>query len=248
MKNFINKILDVPKLIMRIWILLWLLLAILLVMKFCFGIWYPVVINNENLIKFNDLIKGSFARYIFSGVFYVLSSNILYLTSCKKLKYDSPIETIIINCMSVAALTFKILIPPVGIVIEILFSVIIPIIYLVRNKKCYKLWIRILYPIFIQLLVFLWQLNIYLIRGMDMNKISNEYFIIGFALQLDYYIFLIITWIGVNYMGIWSLWIFNQDITALKAEKEKELGKKNPNMKKVESLEIQIAKLEKEGK
>ena len=57
MKQFINKILDVPKLILRLWIILWLCLVILLVMKFCFGIWYPIVSNNEifnNICKYTD--------------------------------------------------------------------------------------------------------------------------------------------------------------------------------------------------
>lgn len=248
MKNFINKILDVPKLIMRIWILLWLLLAILLVMKFCFNIWYPIVIENEYLLRLNDFVQGTIIRYLISGVFYIISANILYLTSCRKQKYDSVLEAIVINLISIVALIFKITIQWLGVVFEISISVIIPTIYLIRVKKHYKLWFRILYPLIIQVIISVWQLNILFLRNVDTETIRNEYFIIGFALQLDYYIFLIITWIGVSFMGIWSFWFFNHDVTALKAEKKKELGKKNPNMKKVESLDIQIAKLEKEGK
>ena len=248
MKKFINKILDVPKLIRRIWILLWLLLIILLVMKFCFGIWYPIVIENENIIRVNDFIQGSFLKYLIMGMFYTISGNLLYLISCKKAKYESIIEIIIISLMSIGSYILKMIIPFLGTIVEICISVIIPTIYLIRVKKYYKLWFRILYPLIIQTIISVWQLNIFFVRNIDMSTINDEYFILGFALQLDYYIFIIITWIGVSIMGLWSFWFFNHDVTALKAEKQKELGKKNPNMKKVESLDIQIAKLEKEGK
>lgn len=43
-------------------------------------------------------------------------------------------------------------------------------------------------------------------------------------------------------------WFWSRDITVLKAEKEKELAKAKPNMKKIDSINIRIAELEKEGK
>lgn len=50
-------------------------------------------------------------------------------------------------------------------------------------------------------------------------------------------------------MSIFSIgWLWSKDITVLKAMREKELKKSKPNMKKVESLDIRIAELEKEGK
>lgn len=43
-------------------------------------------------------------------------------------------------------------------------------------------------------------------------------------------------------------WLWTRDITILKAEKQKELSKANPNMDKVAKIDERIAKLEKEGK
>lgn len=249
MKTFVNKILDMPKLIRRVWILLWVSLAILLVMKFCFGIWYPIVIENENLNKLNDLITNSWVKYFILALFYMFSGNLLYLISSTKRGYDYAWEMVGINTIIAAGFIIKIINNNFSMITEIIISVIIPIIYLLKKYKKVNKVLLILYPIIIQALVFLWQLNIFLIRDItDFNSINNQYFLIGFVLQLDYYIFLTITFMGVCCMGLWSFWIFCKDITVLKAEKEKELAKAKPNMKKVNALDSKISELEKEGK
>lgn len=46
-------------------------------------------------------------------------------------------------------------------------------------------------------------------------------------------------------MGLWSGWFFSKDITVLKAEKEKELAKAEPDMEKVADIEKQISEIEK---
>ena len=88
MKKFINKILDVPKLIRRIWITLWLILIILLIMKFCFGIWYPIISNNEafnNICNFIDNRRWLYA--IISSILYILNLNFLSLTNMGQRKF-----------------------------------------------------------------------------------------------------------------------------------------------------------------
>ena len=75
MKKFINKIADAPKLIRRIWILLWVILIILLVMKFCFGIWYPIVVKNETFVNMCMFIDDNpLLTAIIMGIFYVFSN------------------------------------------------------------------------------------------------------------------------------------------------------------------------------
>ena len=49
-------------------------------------------------------------------------------------------------------------------------------------------------------------------------------------------------------MGLFSLWFFGKDVTALKAEKEKELAKDQPDMKKVAEIDERIKELESENK
>lgn len=248
MRKFIDKILDIPKLIRRIWIILWLLLGILLVMKFCFGIWYPIVIENEWFLKLNDYVQTSWIKYLILALFYMFSDNFLYLISCSKSKYTNVTEFCIIQTLLLVGFIIKVRFGYFSIIIDVIYSMILPIIYLYKTHPKNNKIKTFIYPILSQMLIMVFQLNILFIRDLDSESINNEYFILGFVLQLDYYIFLIITWIGVSYMGLWSSWFFSKDSTALKAEKAKELAKSKPNMKKIESLDIKIAELEKEGK
>ncbi len=247
MKNFINRILDMPKLIRTIWFILWIILIILLVMKFCFGIWYPIIIKNNDFININNYIKTTWLKYVVSGIFYFFSLNILYLTSCIKFKYSKWYEIIINNIIISIGFYLKHNYPNFAFIPECFVLIVLPVIYLLKkynNKK----WLLILLPIVIQLLIMIWQLNILFVRGLDNEVINNEYFVLGLVLQFDYYIFIIITWIGVNYMGIWSAWFFSKDITVLKAAREKELARKTPNMETIAKIDKRIAELEKEGK
>ncbi len=93
----------------------------------------------------------------------------------------------------------------------------------------------------------IWQLNVLFVRDLP-NMLDNVETLIQIILQLDYYIFLIITWIGVTKMGLISAWFFSKDITVLKAAKEKELARKKPNMDTIAKIDERIAELEKEGK
>ena len=247
MKKFINKILDVPKLIRRIWLLLWICLVILLVMKFCFGIWYPIVVKNEVLINFNNFVSSNWLKYVVLGAFYLLNGNFAYLTGCQKLKYNHFVEAIIINILTIGVLCLKYANSVAGTFGEIMLFIVVPIIYSLKYHKEYSKLKNILIPIIVQGLVMIWQCNILLVRGLP-NVLADVEVIIQIVLQLDYYIFLIILYLEVNYMSYIGLWFFGKDITTLKAEKEKELKKAKPNMKKVEAIDSKIAELEKEGK
>ena len=242
MKKLINKIIDTRKLILNTWICLWICLIVLLIMKFCFGIWYPVVIKNEAILNASNYIDNSWLKYFILSITYVFSANILYLVSVKRFKYKNFLEAIIINILIIATYVSKIF-TQVGIIGEILFSVLIPIILALKEDKVSNKFLLILYPILIQGIVTLWQLQILLVRGMPVafEDIGTIFIVV---MQLDYYIFLIILWIGVSIMGLASLWLFCKDVTKLKAYKELELAKEKPNMKVVEQINAKIAKLE----
>lgn len=244
MKKFINKILDLPKLILRIWICLWICLIILLIMKFCFGVWYPIIIENETLLNFNNYIDSNWLKYIFLGIFYTFSGNLLYLTSSKKSKYENILEFLLINALIITTFIVKIYLYWVGIVLELVISVLIPIIYLIKTNPNIHKVVLILYPVIIQIIVFLWQLNILIVRNYPIN-LDEIGTIFQIVLQIDYYIFLSVLWIGVSFMGLISFWIFCKDVTKLRAIKEQELAKSNPDMKMIKAIDEKIAKLEK---
>ena len=244
MMRFINKILDVPKLVRRIWLLLWFLLIIL-----CFGIWYPVISNNK---VFNDICTYiDNRRWLFKTImllFYILNFNVVFLTNIGQ-KWYSKLKCILyVNLLCIANFILKDFNNGVGLILEILFLVIIPIIINVKFKNFKNNKVNVLLPIMIYVIVNVWQLSIYLVRGLDLQLLSSMPLLIYLILQIDYYVFTIITWIGVSFMGIGGIgWLWSKDITVLKAEKSKELKKAKPNMKKVESLDLKITELEKEG-
>ena len=123
---------------------------------------------------------------------------------------------------------------------EIVILIIFPIVYNITHKTFKRMLWNILFPIIINIITMVWQLNILFIR--DINELLKDMpFIISFTLQLDYYIFLIITWIGAVYiMSIWGSWFFEEQLNYFKGLKEKELKKKNPDPVALEDIDRQI--------
>lgn len=243
MKDFINKILDVPKLIIRIWIILWICLIILLVMKFCFGIWYPIVIKNQILLDMSNYIDNSWIKYLILSSFYLLSSNLIYLIACRKYKYNTVYEILFINTIIVVTFIVKCFNNYLGFIGEFIFLILIPIAYLVIEHPETSNIKDIIWTILLEGLIMLWQCNILLVRGLP-NPLTSASTLIQVVLQLDYYIFLSVLWIGVSYMGLISVWFFVKDVTKLKSIRDAELAKSHPNMKLVKDIDARIAKLE----
>lgn len=250
MKKFINKILDVPKLIRTIWIILWLVLIILLIFKFCFNLWYPVVSKNETFNNVcNYIDTHTWLNYSLNALFYLINFNISYLTCRGLKKYPKWYLLIIASIVAIGISLLKQYSNISGVLIEIILLLILPIILNIKNNTFKNNWINVLIPIMFYGLVNLWQFTMLVVRGTDGLILSELSSLIYLILQIDYYIFITITWIGVSYMGALGIgWFWSRDITVLKAEKEKELAKAKPNMKKIDSINIRIAELEKEGK
>jgi len=169
----------------------------------------------------------------------------MYLISCKKMFYTKIYEALIVNASIGLSFFVKYNYGNFSFIVDAFYLIVIPIIYLLKSNPAAKKSRIILYPFIAQGIIMIFQLNILFVRDLDSEKINNEYYLLGFVLQLDYYIFLIITWLGVTKMGLWSGWFFSKDITVLKAEKEKELAKAEPDMEKVADIEKQISEIEK---
>lgn len=241
----INQIVDLKKFVWRIWLSLWLILIILTVAKLVFNIWFPIVIENQNFIKLvNYFENNAVLKVIIMFVFYIINANIFYLTASVKKKYASLIEFICIQICIIVAFYIKINNNLIGSIVELIIVIVIPIISLLKRKP-YSTLKCIAIPIIVYLIVNLWQLNIFFIR--DINDImTNIPFMISIALQLDCYIFNIITWIGVSYMGAFGIgFLWGKSVTELQALKEKELKKSNPDTKYIASIDKRIEKLSK---
>lgn len=234
--KWINKLLDVPKLIRRLWVILWIVEILLIVMKFCFNIWYPIIIENENIIKISNFVDNSrFLQILFQLIFYIINFNLVYLIATKRKFYSKIYEPLVLNILIIANFFIKDYSNSLGLILEFVLLILLPII---KNKK-------VLFPIIINVLIMLWQLNMLFIRGID-DLLKEMPFILSLTLQLDYYIFLIITWIGVNfYMSTWGVWFWSEKVTKYEAKKEAELKKAEPDMEYVEYLDEKIAECKK---
>lgn len=255
--DWLSKILNVPKLIIRIWIILWISLFILIAMKFCFNIWYPIVIENEIVLAICNFIDNHwFPKCGMMLLFYFLNINIWFLTTIKKTKYENKFLFILMNLIYLIGYVLKYFSNLVGVLFELIYLVFIPIfinlkkdnfIIVIRKIEFRKL-ANILVPIIIYFILNLYQLSIAFVRGIDEYLLTNIPTVIAYTLQIDYYIFLIITWIGVNYfMGLFGGgWIWSKSITELKAMKQEELAKDKPDAKLLKQLDDAIAKKEKQ--
>lgn len=243
-----EKLVDTKKLVFRLWLSLWIILGILVIFKLCFNIWYPIVVENETLIKISNYIDNNkYLKYIIMAMFYITSLNVWFLTSTLEKTYKNIKFSIISQILIIACYIIKVYNNVVGCIIEIVYLILIPICINFKNKNINKIRSFII-PIIVYALVSLWQMNILFIRDIS-NILSDLPMFIWLFIQLDYYLFLIIMWLGVSYMGLLSGgWFFGKDITKLKAMKEKELAKKEPDKKLIERIDKAIEKQEKKKK
>lgn len=248
--KWIEKLVDVPKLVRRVWLILWITLAIFVVAKLCFNMWYPIVIDNEFIINIclkidnNEIIK-----YIIMLLLYVTNANFFFLTCVKEKKYNKTIHLVVMNLMFVICQTLKYFYNTYGNIFEIVLVVVIPIFVNLYKHKFYKKIHNIILPIIIYMLFNIWQLNIFFIRGIG-EVLTNAPVLIVYALQIDYYIFTIITWIGVSYfMGAYGIgWLWGKSEVELLALKEKELAKEKPDLELVKEIDEALKKAKDEVK
>ena len=89
------------------------------------------------------------------------------------------------------------------------------------------------------LLLMVWQLNVLLVRNLN-EILTHETTLIAVIVQLDYYIFLILTYVGVCHMGAIGLWFWGKSKTELEAIKAIELKKESPDSRLLEELDEAI--------
>lgn len=248
--KYLEKILDVPKLILRIWLILWFILFILLGFKFCFNIWYPIVVENETFIAICSFIDTTtILKYSIMFLFYITSVNILFLTCIGKLKYKSKLLFLLVNAIIILSFVFKFLNNSVGMLVEILFIFgIIPIYYNIKNNTFTINIINIVFSLAIYILINVWQLNVGLIRDI-MDYLNELPTLIAYVLQLDYYVFILITWIGAYFMGILSFgWLWGKSESELKTLRRQELNKKCPDNVLIAKIDKRLEKIAKREK
>lgn len=239
--NQINKIVNLRKLFLILFILLWAVLFALTIVKLLFNFWYPIIISNEPFMTFCNFVdKHEPIKFIIGMLFYIANLNITYLTSTSRFKYNSIKELSIINIIILVSYSIKYF-SWIGLIPEIAVLVVLPIIYNIRHsnrKSKLSLALSILYPIIIYALLNVYQLNILFVRGLK-DILTELPMVITYAMQLDYYVFLFILWIGgVLFMGwIAAGFFFSKSETELLAMREVELAKANPDKRYLDQIE-----------
>lgn len=247
-KAFIDEILDVKRLVTVLWFSLWYILIVCLICKYCFHMWFPIFSKNIYLIKVCDFIdENLILRHLVYLSLYVLNFGLVYLISTKQSKYSNKKELYIILTISIANYVIKNLSNIYGLLIEALILVVFPIItdtIKMKEKTFWKvLFLGVLYPIIVNAIIILWQSSIFLIRDIEdmMNTLPT---LINLILQIDYYIFLIITFLGVKiFMSTLGVWLWCNEITKLEACIEEEKKKKEPNETIIKFIEKRIKKI-----
>ena len=124
----------------------------------------------------------------------------------------------------------------------VVLPIIVNLLTIKGNGKL-KLLKGVIFPIAMNILIMVWQLLILMVRDIDL-VLTNEHALVTLVMQIDYYIFLIITYLGVQIMGTIGAWFWSKNITQLKAFREEELKKEKPDMETVKEIEARIKELE----
>lgn len=244
LSKLINSIVDVRKLVFRTFIVLWAVVILALITKYTMGMWYPVVIEIDWIVKLCTFIDNhTVLNYAIMFMFYITSLNFWFLTATSLKKYSSNKLFILINVLIVISFVTKMFSNLIGCIAELTYLIAIPIYLNVKNKtfvKPKRKWLNVGLPIIIYLLLNIWQLNIGLVRDC-FELFTFLPSLIKYTVQIDYYAILLNTWIGVSYMGLLSGgWLFASDLVGLKAQLQKELAKETPDKEYVKELEKRI--------
>lgn len=244
-EQLIDPILDTRELIKRVWVILWIILFILDILKFSFGIWYPIIVENKNLLQFFNFIDNhKILKTVFNFLLYTINLNITFLILIIHNKFRNKLLFIGFNVIVLGLFIIKFFDRKIGSIIE-LSIILMAIIFNLKNKTFNKKIFNIIYPLLATLMMNLYQLGMVFARDIT-EVIDTLPTSIMYILQIDYYIFLLIMLIGVN-MGILGFgYLWSYELTRLKALKEKELKKKKPRKKYLEEIDKAILAKQKE--
>lgn len=244
-EQLIDPILDTRELIKRVWVILWIILFILDILKFSFGIWYPIIVENKNLLQFFNFIDNhKILKTVFNFLLYTINLNITFLILIIHNNFRNKLLFLGFNVIVLGMFIIKFFDRKIGSIIE-LSIILMAIIFNLKNKTFNKKIFNIIYPLLATLMMNLYQLGMVFARDIT-EVIDTLPTSIMYILQIDYYIFLLIMLIGVN-MGILGFgYLWSYELTRLKALKEKELKKKKPRKKYLEEIDKAILAKQKE--
>ena len=134
-EKFINEIVDVPKLIRRLWLVLWFVEFICIGSKLLFHTWFPIVIENQNFENVCDFIDNhQVLRVSIMAIFYVASLNIVFLIATKSKFYNDCTLPIISNLLIVFSFIIGNINSMYGKIAELFTVIVLPIICNIKRQ------------------------------------------------------------------------------------------------------------------
>lgn len=178
---------DKKRLAIKLFIALWIVLALHILLKITFNYWQPYVIPNDTLQVISDYIDSHrWVQAILNGVLYVFNGTIMILCSIKRWWFKSNKQAIIVISLVVLGFVYKLLTNDT-IINTLLLSILLPIL-LDKSKWVYTLSTFALTNVF--LLLSLW------LEGF--SNADNTNYIIAMFLVFDYYIMLVLNYFVFN--------------------------------------------------
>jgi hypothetical protein len=175
------------RLAVKLFIIVWIVLAVHIVLKLTFNYWQPYVIPNETLSAISDFIDNNrWIEIILNGLLYVFNAILMVLCSIKCWWFKNKKTTIISISVIIACFICNILFNAYNIT-PIITTILLP---LFINKK---MW-------FYTFLTFLLS-NIFMILSLFLEGFVNTddmQYICKVFLQVDYYIMLVLNYFVFN--------------------------------------------------
>ena len=175
------------KLAVKLFIAVWIVLAVHIALKLTFDYWQPYVIPNEQLQAVSDFIDNNrWIEIILNGLLYVFNAILMVLCSIKYWWFKNKKTTIISISVIIACFICNILFNAYNIT-PIITTILLP---LFINKK---MW-------FYTFLTFLLS-NIFMILSLFLEGFTNANdmpYIIAMFLAFDYYIMLLLNYFVFN--------------------------------------------------
>jgi hypothetical protein len=182
------------RLAVKLFIVVWIVLAVHIVLKLTFNYWQPYVIPNETLGAISDFIDShSVIKITLNGIFYSINALIMILCSIKCWWFKTKKQSLIIIGLIIGCYIYN-LITNDTILNTIFLTIVLPLI-LDKKKWLYIIITFALTNVF--LFLSLWLEGF--VTADDMN------YVIRMFLQSDYYIMLIL-----NYF-VFNLFTFRKD-------------------------------------
>lgn len=178
------------RLAIKLFIILWIVLAVHINLKLTFNYWQPYVIPNETLKSMSDFIDShSLIKFLANKLFWFVGTYFMILAGIQEWKFKNKYPIfILLGCGLLSLLSnytsFNAIIDTI---LTIFTLIVLPLI--INRKK----WLFILITFalnFVFLYVSLW------LEGF--TTADNMFYIIRFLLNIDYYIMLILNYFVFN--------------------------------------------------